>query len=266
VTTTFAVGLVAATISRANEPPRAVLLDEVARYDPREEFRSDVAKALFSAGYELKVVPPESVTVRRFQELPADEADLIILRTHSALIVQDQGLTDEVALFTNEPVDLSRYAVAGIGAATQMAEPPPESGIPSAPELAALASVRRVAGDDRQPYYGIGSEFVRDHFHGDFREGAVVILMGCDTLRGQRLSNAFLDRGALAVVGWSDQVSAAHTDAATSALVGEMLTGTPVTEAIQRVMAALGPDPKSGAHLIVDFRDRVAASRSLASR
>ncbi|MFN8422230.1 MAG: hypothetical protein U0470_02190 [Anaerolineae bacterium] len=85
---------------------RAILIDQLGRTDPGTDFRRDAARILTAAGYALDIVPPAEATVRRFQALPAARAGLVILRVHSALVVEDGRWTDDVALFTSDPVDL----------------------------------------------------------------------------------------------------------------------------------------------------------------
>ncbi|HUS82284.1 MAG TPA: hypothetical protein VM013_03370, partial [Dehalococcoidia bacterium] len=52
-------------------------------------------------------------------------------------------------------------------------------------------------------------------------------------------------RGASAVVGWSDTVSPQHTDAATERLLEYMVKDhLSPTEAVEKTMADLGPDPE----------------------
>lgn len=237
---------------------RAILIDQLGRTDPGTDFRRDAARILTAAGYAVEIVPPAEATVRRFQALPAARAGLVILRVHSALVVEDGRWTDDVALFTSDPVDLGAYAVtglaqdadAGAAAGRSTGRTSTDDGDLTPDELAALVPVRRSVSADRRPYLGLGAAFVRDHLRGTFAPGTVVVLMGCDGLRGRAMSEAFLGRGARAVIGWSDQVSAAHTDRATTTLIADLAAGRSVTEAIRRTMLTDGRDPISGAYLI----------------
>ena len=95
---------------------RAVLFDQIAADDPRTDFRADIARSLAAAGVALRVVPPEEATVARFQDLPADRARLVVVRAHAALVLEGGAWTEDVALFTSDPVDLSRFEVTGLDA------------------------------------------------------------------------------------------------------------------------------------------------------
>jgi hypothetical protein len=78
---------------------------------------------------------------------------------------------------------------------------------------------------------------------GDF-DGATVIMMGCGGLYTGRTAEAFMQRGAGAVVGWDNLVSAVHTDLATERLLEKLLVdGLPIDAALAQTMAEVGRDP-----------------------
>lgn len=242
----------------------ALLVDELSVFEPHPAFVRDVGAALVAAGYAMAYVPPQDVTVERLRSLPGDLADLIILRSHAALIVKDGRWTEDAALFSSEPVDLVRFDVTALRALDPSGlDDPPAANRAAAPvgatrlsaaEAAALVPVRRAVGSDRRPYLGLGARFIRDHLHGRFRDDAVIVLMGCNTLKGSALSDAFLARGARAVIGWNDEVSAAHTDRAIAALVVHLAADGDVLGAIRAVERDVGPDPVSGAILVAAER------------
>ena len=243
---------------------RAVLIDELAMFEPHPAFVHDVGAVLGAAGYRLTYVPSADVTVERLQALPGDGARLIILRAHAARIVAAGRLTDAAALFSSEPVDLGRFDVSALRAIDASglddAGVPAEGSAPvgatrlSAEAADALVPVRRAVGTDMRPYLGLGARFVREQLRGRFRPDAVVVLMGCNTLRDQGLAQAFLDRGARAVIGWDGDVSAGHTDRATAALVAHLADHSSASDAVRAVALAVGPDPTSGANLVVAER------------
>lgn len=262
----FIVTLVA-TLARswgAEPVRRAVLIDELAVFEPNPTFVREVGARLAAAGYAMTYVPSKDVSVERLRSLPDDQADLIIVRAHAALIMDGGHWTDQAVLFSSEPVDLARFDVSGLPAldpsggagsldpaATSMAV---GASLLSADAAAALVPVRRTVGSDRRPYLGVGQRFIRDELRGRFRDDAVIVLMGCDTLRGGGLAAAFLDRGARAVIGWNSEVSAAHTDRATASFVEHFAVNGSVPDALRAVTNAVGPDPVSGAQLVADVR------------
>lgn len=263
--------LVAATLGahrRAERPVRrAVLVDELAVFEPHSAFVRAIEGSLTAGGYRMTYVPSPEVTVERLRRLPGDRADLIILRAHAALIFDKGRWTEDAALFSSEPVDLANFDVSGLRALDPSGlsgqEAPSGSTVATAPvgasrlspsAAAALVPVRRAVGADRRPYLGLGARFVRDHLRGRFRDDPVVVLMGCDTLRGRGLSEAFLARGARAVIGWNGEVSAAHTDRSTAALIAHYSVNGDVSAALRAVSTNVGPDPVSGAYLVAAVR------------
>ena len=207
-------------------PPRAVIVDQLELTAPNPDFAKQATELLVAAGYEVDYVPGAEVTVDYYRELPSKGYEIVLLRAHAAgreLAADDYD--DDVSLFTSERVSATKYAreqrerlLKGVGFSREQME---------AGEL----------------YYGIPSGFVRESMKGDF-DGAKVVLMGCDVLRAQNMAEAFIDKGADAVVGWDAPVSASHTDAATLNLLRHMLEEQlPIQEAAAAAMAELGPDP-----------------------
>lgn len=207
-------------------PPRAVIVDQLSLTAPNPNFAARATEMLEAAGYEVDYVPGEEVTVDYYRELPTHNYEIVLLRAHAAALeLADDDYGEEVSLFTSERVSANKYAreererlLKGVGFSREQME---------AGEL----------------YYGIPSGFVRESMKGDF-DGAKVVLMGCDVLRAQNMAEAFIDKGADAVVGWDAPVSASHTDAATLSLLQYMLEEQlPIQEAAAAAMAELGPDP-----------------------
>lgn len=216
------------------DPLRAAIVDQLELTVPNPEFVASGTAMLEEAGYLVDYYPGEEVTVEFYRSLPTRDYDLIVLRTHSGLMARRDGpgFTDEAVLFTsnryNAETDLRRIS------------------LDDRPRLA------RVAYEVGVPpfYIGIKPEFVADSMLGDF-DGATVILMGCDVLKGKSLAEAFIHRGAGEVVGWDRSVTAGHTDAATERLLWHMVAdGLSTEQAVARTMQELGPDPAFDAELI----------------
>jgi len=215
-------------------PLRAAIVDQLELTVPNPEFVASGTSILEEAGYAVDYYPGKEVTVEFYRSLPARGYDLIILRTHSGLVAREDGpgFTDKAVLFTANPynpqTDLARLRV------------------DDRPRLASVAYEVRVP-----PFYlGIKPEFVAESMQGDF-DGATVILMGCDLLRGKSMAEAFIQRGAGEVVGWDRSVTAEHTDAATERLLQHMVVdGLSTKEAVARTMQELGPDPAFDSQLL----------------
>ena len=207
-------------------PPRAVIVDQLELTAPNPDFAKQATELLEAAGYEVDYVPGDEVTVDYYRELPSKGYEIVLLRAHAAgreLAVDDYG--DDVSLFTSEAVSATAYTkeqrdglLKGVGYTREQME-------------------------RGELLFGIPSSFVRESMQGDFG-GATVVLMGCDVLRAKNMAEAFVGRGAGAVVGWDATVSARHTDLATLSMLRYLLVDElPVQEAAAASMAEVGPDP-----------------------
>ena len=207
-------------------PPRAVIVDQLELTAPNPGFAEQARELLEAAGYEVDYVPGAEVTVDYYRELPSKGYEIVLLRAHAAgRELADDDYGDDVSLFTSERVSTNKYLreqrerlVKGVGFSREQME-------------------------RGELYYGIPSSFVRESMEGEF-DGATVVLMGCDVLRAQNMAEAFVDRGAGAVVGWDAPVSASHTDLGTLSMLRYLLVDElPVQEAAAAAMAEVGPDP-----------------------
>ena len=248
----------------ADATPRAVIVDQLSLTVPNPDFVADATERLEAAGYTVDYFPGEEVTVEAYRGLPAAGYDFVLLRVHSARLLEGEELGDDVALFTGELIDLRKFAVGGVpeGAATAVAE-----------ELERLGGAVDATGRERftpedfahlvpavftvegaeLPFFGLRPGYVRERFEGRFKDGAIVVLMGCDGLRSPALAEAFVDRGVSTFVSWDEPVLATHTDEATLALLERLLAGgeggAAPADAIAAVNEAMGPDPQTGARL-----------------
>jgi flagellar basal body-associated protein FliL len=223
---------------------RAAIVDQLGMSEPNPQFVQTVTTTLEQAGYAVDYYPPEQVTVDFYRQLPSQKYVLIVFRVHIARF-DEQNLTidDPVRrqaiinafsasafLFTSEQYDSSKY--------------------PDDRENLRLFAVRNLAGSGDIRYFGISPRFIKV-MQGSFQK-AVMILMGCDGLLFDGTAQAFVDKGAGAVIGWDSLVSGPHTDKATQALIQKLVAeGLPVGEAIRRTMAEVGSEPAYGNSLKV---------------
>lgn len=223
----FLAGLLIYTlVGREAGPPRAVIVDQLSLTAPNPAFAEEATAALERAGYEVDYVPGEQVSVDFYRNLPKRGYDLVLLRAHAGRHLRGDGEeTENVALFTSEPYIPTRHV-----------EEQRDGRL-------TIGAFEREDLGGAEAYFAIPAEFVESSMKGGFG-GAAVILMGCDVLRGELLAEAFVGKGAAAVVGWDGPVSASHTDAATLNLLQHyLLEDLPVQEAAAAAMAEVGPDP-----------------------
>ena len=212
-------------------PKTAVIVDQLSLTQPNQAFVEEATATLERGGYVVDYFPGEEVTVEFYRELPTHGYDIIVLRSHAGrLEYSDSGrLTEIVGLFTSDPYDRETYYEEQLAGRLAFA----------------------YYNEGGPLYFGVLPEFIRSAMRGDF-DGATIVMMGCDGLRSRDTAEAFLERGAGAFVSWSDQVSAAHTDAATERLLERLLLdGLTVAEAVRETAAEVGPDPVYNAELRV---------------
>jgi hypothetical protein len=211
-------------------PPKAAIVDQLSLTVPNPEFARDATATLEQAGYVVDYYPGEEVTVSFYRQLPFLEYDVIVFRSHADRLkaIDDRGEAfDEVVLFTSEPYTEDRYQ--------------------SEQNDHDLMIVRYSEGGD--PFFGVAAGFI-DNVENGF-DGAQIIMMGCEGLLTDTTAKAFIDRGAESYISWNETVTAAHTDAATTVLLGHLLLdGLPPGAAVAETMTELGPDPLFGSELL----------------
>jgi len=213
--------------SSGSSGPRAVIVDQLSLTQPNPAFIETATGTLERAGYAVDYYPGGGVTVDFYRDLPTHGYDLVILRVHGGRVTSEEGRREYVGLFTSEPYR---------GTAYQQEQ-----------KQARLVVAWYHKGSPA--YFGILPDFVAESMKGTF-EGATVILMTCDGLRSEETAEAFVRKGAGYVVGWSDLVSAEHTDKAAERLLRHLLIdGLPIRDAVALTAVEVGPDPAYGSTL-----------------
>lgn len=211
-------------------PPKAAIVDQLSITVPNPDFVADATSKLEQAGYTVDYYPGEEVTVSFYRQLPFFDYDVIVFRSHADRLqaIDDRGEAfDEVVLFTSEPYSEERYQ--------------------SEQNDHDLLIVRYSEGGD--PFFGVAAGFI-DNVGNGF-DGAQIIMMGCEGLLTDTTAQAFINRGAESYISWNETVTASHTDAATSVLLGHLLLeGLPPSAAVAETMAEVGPDPLFGSELV----------------
>jgi hypothetical protein len=212
-----------------SQPPSAVIVDQLSLTSPNEAFVADATSELEAAGYTVEYVPGADVTVDFFRALPSRGYDIVLVRAHAGRRIGDGVVTADI--FTSE-----RYSATSYEAEQR--------------DGSLMLGVLGEEANVEDAVFTIPAEFVERKMEGDFG-GATVVLMGCDVLGGERLAQAFVERGADAVVGWDESVSAAHTDAATLSFLRHLLRDRlSVQDATAAARADVGEDPFYGSTLV----------------
>lgn len=230
-------------------PMTAVIVDQLSLTSPDQAFVDNATQTLRDAGYTVDYVPGKDVTVDFYRDLPSKGYGLVIVRAHSGFVLRDrtdkQGPKDTF-LFSSEPysedVHGSDQAKRRLSVAYYF-----NTGLEQIDESDPAALQRAFRDEPR--YFGIKPGFIESSAHGRF-PGTTVVLMGCNGLGSDALAKAFIGRGARAVVGWDDLVSAGHTDDATEKLLGHLFVDRlSMNEAVARTASEVGPDPTYGGQL-----------------
>jgi len=231
------IGLIAATVVSAiavclflalgsggstTGPKTAAIVDQLSLTQPNPTFAETATGILEDAGYRVDYYPGEAVTVEFYRDLPTHGYDLLLLRVHSGLARDYGEPTGYVSIFSGEPFSETKYA-----------------------QERADGLVGRASYYDGSPQvFGIVPDFIESSMRGRF-DGATVVMLGCDGLITNVTAEAFVQKGAKTVVGWSGPVSAEHTDAAGEHLLRHLLVDELTTQgAVARTMAEVGPDPE----------------------
>jgi hypothetical protein len=191
--------------------PTALIYDPLINNPASTGFTGACSKLLATSGFRVEVVSGRPVTVESIRS--PRPASLVIYRVHSSVF--EGG----VWFFTGEPYSNSVYVLE---------------------QLANEVHIGRTSRDANYTF-AVEARFVQRYMKGRLN-GAVVVLMGCDGLAAQDLTEAFIGAGAIAYVSWDGPVTLPHTDAATLAFVeGLAGLGMNVEDAIHYAEEKVGP-------------------------
>lgn len=105
------------------------------------------------------------------------------------------------------------------------------------------------AGKGAPVVFAVAPKFIRETMQGNFAH-RIIILAGCYGLRGGELAQAFIDKGASVVVGWSGLVDLSHTDKALNVFLEDFVEkNMTIQEAVSSTMTVVGADPTYGSIL-----------------
>jgi hypothetical protein len=202
---------------------KAALVDQIALTNPDPEFTAQALAYLNEAGFSTDVYEGEEVTVELFRTLPEKGYQLILFRSHSTNILNEAITGGPVFLFTSEVYDKSKYVKE---------------------QLANRIGRAKILYDETSPlYFAIVAGFVRHEMVGHF-DDTLIIIGGCQSLGTPDLAQAFIERGASAVIGWNDWVDLSHNDQAILHLLRGLTTEKLTLEqAVRKTMNEIGPDP-----------------------
>lgn len=161
-----------------------------------------------------------SDTVNYYRSLPTKGFEIIILRVHSAINLEN----GELAIFTNEKWSDAKASTTYLNDILNDR----------------LARVR--VEENSTSYFGITPNFIKA-MNGRF-EDTLIIMMGCDGTTTQSMAEAFIQIGAKVYIGWDGPVIPQYIDVATIKLLEHLvLEKQTIPEAITRTVDEVGKDP-----------------------
>ncbi len=189
---------------------RVIIYDQLIDVPSYVDFEAKM-RAIFEDGISVEYLSGEEVDVGTFRHGPGASA-LVVLRVHSGVF------DNETWLFTGEEYSESGHVM---------------------DQLKGLVHIARCSSTS-ELVFAMGPEFVREYWRE--LDGAVVMLMGCESMDDTGLADEMLSRGASAVVGWRGPVSIDESDEVTLRLLEAMVSGSSVGEAVEMVDGELGLD------------------------
>lgn len=210
----------------------AVIVDQLSLIYPNPTLIQTVTHMLEAADYTVSYVPHAAVTVDFFRTLPKRKDHLILLRSHGTAVSRSpSGELIEQAytyLATGESVVPEKYPH----------------------ELRKKWLTRFISDNPNEPEVFMLTEgFLKQGMKGLFNN-SVVLMMGCDGMRNKATPELFIQRGAKAVVGWTDNVSVEQMDKGIEHLLQAYLVeGQSIALATHNTHQTIGVDPYFKAEL-----------------
>jgi hypothetical protein len=204
-----------------NPKLKAAIVDQLSLTAPNETFTQTAAAILTQANYTVDYFSGQRVTVDFYRNLPTCGYTLIVLRAHSALERNKEGVErGRVDLFTCESYSASRYVQEQLASR--------------------VACVMFLRGGSQ--YFGVSSPFIQECMNGKFAN-TIMIMMGCNGLTYTSVAQAFVEKGAKACVGWDGSVSSSRTDQVATQLLKHLVTeGQAISQAVENTAGEVGPD------------------------
>lgn len=203
------------------------IIDQLSIRTPNQTFLDNVVETFSSVDLEVDIFSGEEVTVEFYKSLPSLGYGIIVFRVHSAYPLENPELIPiedprwPVYLFTGESYDEGKYVIE---------------------QLTDKVSPAKVT-ENSPSYFAVGPDFVRDSMDGRF-PNTLIILSTCGGLYSFDLAEAFIEKGAVGIISWSDLVDPGHTDSTIDFLIRSIfLEKLDIESAVKKTMEEVGPDP-----------------------
>ncbi len=196
--------------------PRAAIIDQLSISHPNPALIELLKDQLQHSGFEVMIFNGEEITVDLYRRLPEYGFHFILFRAHSDL----SDDIDKTVIYTNEPYHTYKY--------------------PYCQFNDMVACARTV--ENAAAHFSVSSNFI-SAFNPDSFQRCLVMVMGCASLREPDMAQAFVDKGALAYVGWHASVSLNHLDETTLVMVDKLCgEGLSVADSVKETIEEKGVD------------------------
>jgi hypothetical protein len=166
---------------------KAAIVDQLGLRNPNPAFINEAKLILGRGGFQVDVYPPETVTISLYKTISTKAYRLIVFRVHMG--VNDEAGDKPVGLFTSESYSHFDYQV------EQLRD--------------WVASAKAYGANE--VLFAVSPKFIKEATVLDY-PGSIIILSGCFGLYSKPLPQAFLDRGASAILGWDGPVDLSYVD------------------------------------------------------
>ncbi len=207
---------------------KAAIIDGLGQEYPNEEFINEATNHLNNANYTVDLYNGSMVTKDLYEKLPKLGYEIIILRVHSAPLMEkaDNGSwvprsDGAIGLFTTELYREDKYQFEQL--------------------FGTIVRAKILTGETE--YFAIPPEFIERETDGSFDE-TTIIIMSCYGFLGPKTPQTFIDKGASIYVGWEKEVTPLYMDRAALYFIQRLLEGKTMEEAVDETMEEIGPDPQ----------------------
>jgi len=222
-----------------SDTKKAAIIDQLERDFPNPYLQNKTITYLETAGFEVDLYTYEDITIDFYKNLPSMDYEFIVFRTH-ALAIKDENKEPSSWMFTGELYSEEKYI--GDQLANKISR--------AVPYLARTADDLGFETYSKDRHFIVSSRLVSDLMVGQFPD-SVIILGGCDTAFYPHFGQAFVERGASSVLGWSGLVDAQENDQVIMSLVEDIVVnGLEIDDAVDSVMKELGEDRKNQRWLV----------------
>ncbi len=209
--------------------PTAAIIDQLSSSYPNQVLTEEITRYLGDYGFQVDYYHGDDVTVDFYRELASLEHNLLIIRSHSGTFNYSGDIERDMmtCLFTTEPYNKWEY----IG------------------EQISDQILRASVDEGESVFFAIAPKFITESMKGRFND-TVVIINGCSGLYSLDLAEAFMDKGASAIIAFDESVNLDYSDEVTLFLIENLFSnGLTVAQAVDTSMTEKGPDPDSDAVL-----------------